>query len=159
MGKPSELERAPRLPPSRRSLRSPTAAAPGVQDRLLDARGKPVETAVEPSEIKTTGPRKPDGLGHGQAVEAVDPALADAEGDGPRQPLVHGVGGKTAELVLARPLEKLAEAFDASRRFHSAQGLARHLRRGSRHDEPGQAKPHAEDKGRPHEAPGPARED
>src|SRR5258705_11061245 len=105
MGKARQLERAPASAthaPTRRSSGEPAPAAPGGEDRLLGARGKPVEAPAESAGWRAAAAGIPGGLGHGEAVEAMDPALADAEGDGPRQPLVHGVGGKAAELVRAR---------------------------------------------------------
>src|SRR6059036_211016 len=161
MGKTRQLERAPTSAtqaPARRSPGKPASLAPGGQDRLLGARGKPVEAPAESVNPSAAMAGVPGRLAYGEAVEAVDPALAHPEGYGPRQPLVHGVGGKAAKLVRARALEKLAEASDVGRRLRSAQGLAGHERRECGHDETGQTEPDAEYHGRPHEGAGVARE-
>src|SRR5436190_2537076 len=155
MGKAKQLERAPTSAaqaPTQRSSGDPAPLAPGGQDRLLGARGKPVEAPAKSVNPRAAMAGVPGGLAHGEAVEAVDPALADAEDYCPRQPLVHGVGGKSAELFRARAFEKFAEAFDVGSCLRSAQGLAGHERRERGHDEARQTEPDGEGHGRSREA-------
>src|SRR6266581_4739467 len=115
-----------------------TAAARG-HEGPLGAGRKSAETLVEASEVEAAAGRVPRGLAHGQPIEAVYPALAHAERNRPGEPLVHGVGWQPAQLVLARPLEKLPEAAHPGHRLCTPPGPARHEGRESEHDEAGGA--------------------